>query len=227
MSGCKDRILFKGKQFVEDFKSLNSSYAEVVSALKRCGLSAQLFTNWRARADANGNYTAAETTLRKLCAVSGLTYDDYFIKSLAKNKTTRKKTTKTPSTSKKSIHTCKMKNGVVVTTYTSAPGSKNDDNKTHTVELHSKLSSFKNHLIVYRKLLGISTSEMKELLNIENYSDIENGKATMSVSTYIAISGAILDQLKITASPQIKSAFILVATEYNDIYIRSTYFGDE
>lgn len=230
MTWCKDRILIKGQKFIEDFKSLNSSHTEVVHALKSCGLSAQVFINWRARADADGNCIAAEGTLRKLCAVSGLTYEDYFVKKLPARKTANEISKTSVTRKTKTVHRQKLKNGVVVTTYTSDSANKTDTKPVQVDELHAKISSFRSHLVVYRKLLGLSKTDMQQALNSDTYPDIESGNAVMSVSTYIKISNILMKTyiLMTTDTPKspIIDAFDTLASEYNDIYIQSVFFGD-
>ena len=232
MPGAKDLILFKGQKFIEDFKSLNSSYTEVVESLKKVGLSASIFYNWTHRMDADGNSRTSSEILHKLCDVSGLTYEDYYIKPFKKRARRKKGERVFVSPEVYAAHVAKvnshkMKNGVVVTTYTSNPAAKKDIGPEQVDELHSKISSFRSHLIVYRKLLGLSKTDMQQALSLDTYPDVESGNAIMSVSTYIKISNLLMKTYTAMPDSSITRAFNTLATEYADIYIQSIFFGNK
>lgn len=219
MARSKAEVIVKVLDFINDFKALNSSPAEVLSALKGEGLSEGTFWNWKSRADEKGYAVVSESTFTRLCEVSGLSYADYYIGERVRKTTTHPKSNK--------VHSSRLKNGVRVTVYTK-PDMPKSETPSEPVkdELAIRLSSFRNHMEVYRKLLGISTSTITGDYNIENYNDIVNGKEVLSISKYIKISKIFMDTFNNFPTSPLKDAFIELATMYNDIYIGIIYFGD-
>lgn len=217
MAGSKNKLLIKGKQFVEDFTALNSSNKETLEVLKKVGLSPSIFNNWKHRTQEDGTLKVNAETFDKLIDVSGLSYDDYFIEKIV-YKTEKKKTPK--------IRQTQMKNGVVVTTYIKTE-SKSEETQKNSMrnELKLKISSFKDHMVIYRKLLGLSTSDMETLYGISNYGNIEKGDEVLSVSTYFLISSIFMAVYGRLPNSPLKNGFIDLASSYNDICINIIYFG--
>lgn len=237
MAGSKDMILIKGREFIQDFKSLNSSGSEVTKSLKAAGLSAQTFYNWSYRMNEDGTSRVSEAVFAKLCEVSGLSYGDYFI--------ARTTYFRNPKAKKQKASGCRqkrLKNGITITTYTrnkdtadkvdtvnTVDNASTDNKESKCIDVKKDMfavSSFRHHMIIYRKLLGISTSDMEDVYGILDYKGIENGTATLSISTYMKLSGIFMDAYKKLDNPVIKNAFEELAANYNDIYIKVVYFGD-
>lgn len=221
MSYSKDMLMIKGMKFIEDFTALNSSSAETYKVLKKVGLSGSVFNNWKQRM-VDGKARVNAETYQKLIDVSGLSYDDYFIEKTTLSK--KKTTVAAPK-----VKQTRMKNGIVVTTYSSTKTSDSktstDSNNSSRDEFKSKISSFKNHMVVYRKLLGLSTSDMENSYGISKYSYIEKGDEVLSVSTYFKICNIFMGVYGRLPESSLKSGFIDLASAYNDICIRIIYFG--
>lgn len=215
MARSKSEVIVKVIAFMDDFKALNSSPAEVISALKNEGISKGLFWNWRNRSDVQGNATVSKDIFTKLCEISGLSYADYYVgERVGKAKPHKTKT----------VHSTRLKNGVKVTTYTKVEPEKKPEVLNDDFALN--LTSFKNHMEVYRKLLGINTSAITNDYGIDNYVNIVNGKDVLSISKYFKLSKIFMDTYKDYPESPLKDAFRELAFNYNDIYVGIIYFGD-
>ena len=227
MGTTKTLSVIKAKNFIADFKGLCSSRTEVLAAFKKAGLGRTVFTNWKHRMGDDGIISVNDDAFRSLCEVSGLSYDDYFIKS-----TTYRKNPKNSGKTSAKVRSHKMKNGVRVTTYTKTEDAPSNKNTVETVaanvagELHSALVDFRRHMEVYRKLLGLSIATLTDDYGVENYANIESGKDSISMSKYILISAIFMEKFNNMADSPIKTAFEDLATSYHDIYIQSIFFGD-
>lgn len=212
----KDAIVIKARDFVHDFKALNSGYNEISKTLKELGYSPSLMYNWMTRLYDDGLATVSESCVRKLCEVSGLSFDDYYVRPYASS-TTPKPTKKVTSS--------RLKNGIRVTTYSTTTVEEKPKSAI-TTQFALNISSFRSHMEIYRKLLGIHTSTLTDDYNIKNYTDIESGKDGLSVSTYFTLCQIFLAEYdKLLTSP-LKTAFEDLAKTYNDIYVSIVYFGD-
>lgn len=216
MGRSKSEVIVKVVDFINDFKALNSSPSEVLVALKNEGISKGTFWNWKSRADEKGYAAVSESTFTRLCEVSGLSYADYYIGERVYKTTKPRKP--------KAVHSTRLKNGVKVTTYTRVEPEKKPEVLNDDFALN--LTSFKNHMEVYRKLLGINTSTLVNDYGIDNYTDIVNGKDALSISKYFKLSKIFMDAYKIYPESPLKDAFKELAMSYNDIYVGIIYFGD-
>lgn len=214
----KKTIIIKGRNFISDFKALCSSPEEVFNSFKKAGLSNSVFYNWTFRTNSEGEVSVSEDVFNKLCDISGLDRSDYFI-SEKRGYATKPKTRKVNST--------RLKNGITVTTYTKAENSDvsatTDSTKT---AFALNISNFRDHMEVYRKLLGISTSDIVDNYHIDNYVNIANGREVLSISTYFALSAIFISAYKALPDSPIKVAFYDLASKYNDIFVQAIYFGD-
>lgn len=221
MAKEREMILVKARDMMNDFMALNSSRKETMKVLKEADLNPKLFEVWqyKMKQDTDTLRIHAET-LRKLCSISGLSYDDYFI-----GNTSYRKDPSKPTMTKVNTKSKKLKNGIVVTTYIKEP-KKPAVVDSAKKELTLRLSSFRTHMEIYRKLLGLLVSDMEESFGISDYADIENGSKILSISTYFEISKIFIDRFKVLPESPLKTAFSDLATNYNDIYIKIVYFGD-
>ena len=212
-----DAIIIKAKAFVHDFKSLNSGYNEITKTLKDLGYSASLLYNWTTRMDSEGNAKVSEACVRKLCEISGLSFDEYYVGPVS---------SKAPKSTQKKVTSSTLKNGIRVTTYSKPQSTKPDPTQVKTSKFALNISSFKTHMEIYRKLLGIHTSTLVDDYGIKNYADIESGKDSLSVSTYFTLCQIFLAEYDKLLSSPLKTAFEDLAKTYNDIYVSIVYFGD-
>ena len=214
-------ITIRGSEFMKDFKELTSSQTEMLAQFKKAGLSASVFYNWTHRLEADGTCRVSKDTYKRLVDISGLSYDKYYI-----GETSYFKSPSSPRKSASNVKTVRLKNGITVSTYTKPAEDpiKPAENPKDTFQL--ALSSFRSHLEIYRRLLGIHTSTMVNTYNISNYIDIEDGKVVLSLSTYFLLSKIFIEQYNALEASPLKKAFEDLAASYNDIYVSSLYFGD-
>lgn len=217
----KSAIIIKGAEFVRDFRSLNSSLAEITKALAKAGLSAGTLYNWETRSQETGVARVAGDSFKALCDISGLSYEDYYVGPATYP---RKHPAKTVH---KNVNSKRLDNGVVVTTYSSIEMEKGVNKPTSAAVAHLKIKNFRDHVEVYRKLLGLSTAMLVNDYHIENYPDIEAGKNTLSVSTYFKLCEIFMTEYNRLSDGALKNAFKELATSYQDICIKIIYFGDK
>lgn len=219
--------VIKARNFIADFKGLCSSRAEVLAAFEKVGLSSCVFTNWQHRMGDDDTLRVNDEVFRTLCEVSGLSYNDYFIKS-----TTYRKNPKTNGKPSAKVHSHKMKNGVRVTTYIKTEDTPSNATAIESAaanvagELLEAIIDFKRHMEVYRKLLGVSTADLVDDYGVENYAEIVSGKDSLSLSKYVLISAIFMEKFNSMTDGPLKVAFEDLATKYNDIYIQSIFFGN-
>lgn len=211
-------VLVNVKKLAEDFSALNSSPREVRQSLADSGLNSNLFSNWKHRMSEEGTLGVRISTLEKISEISGLSYKEYIIPNA--------KPTRKPYMSRLNVHSKKLNNGVVVTTYRKDEESSESNSTQETSIMAMRISSFKSHMEIYRKLLGLSRGELEESFKISGYSEIEAGNAVLSISTYFNISKVFIDTYNDLKDSPLKKAFYDLASAYNDIYVSIVYFGD-
>ena len=214
----KKTFVVNVKKLVEDFSSLNSSPSEIRKSLTDSGLNPNLFANWKHRMSENGTLGVRISTLEKLSEISGLSYKDYIIPN--------EKPTRKPYMSRLNVRSKRLNNGVVVTTYVKGEEPSETNSTQGTSIMASCISSFKSHMEIYRKLLGLSRAELEESFKIYNYSEIEAGNDVLSISTYFDLSKVFIDTYNNLEDSPLKKAFYDLASAYNDIYVKTVYFGD-
>lgn len=230
MAGVKDVVLIKAIKFISDFKSLSSSPSEVAKTLEKSGYHKNLLYNWEAKAKANGGeLRVSKDAFLHLCDISGLCVNDYFI-SYGKNSRAKK----TPNPTATQTITYVKKDGYSVTTYAKKPQAKSSaapevaspETASDREQFAFRLTSFRNHMQVYRRLLGLTTAVMRDDYKIDNYMDIEDGKVVLSIATYFTLSKIFMDKYNALPNSAIKTAFADLAADYKDIFVDVIYFGD-
>ena len=224
MAGIKDVVLIKATEFIADFKSLNSAPSEITKTLEKCGYHKNLLYNWDAKAKAKGGeLRVSKDIFLLLCDISGLSVEDYLI---SYGKSPKAKKASNSGSTQKITHV--KKNGYSVTTYIQKTNSKakSDEVESGREQFAFRLTSFRNHMQVYRRLLGLTTTVMRDDYKIDNYMDIEDGKVVLSIATYFTLSKIFMDKYNALPNSAIKTAFADLAATYNDIFVDVIYFGD-
>lgn len=218
-------ILVKSKAFINDFEILFPTLAEKKKAFKKAGVSDNTFDAWKTRVQGLEEGRITKDIFEKLCTVSSLPYEDYFIKEVSY------RLNPAESKTKSKVKTTRLKNGVVITTTYANGKSKQETNTSLSKPQVSdkngfalKITSFRHHMEIYRRLLGVPYDVV--LTKVPNYADIEAEKEVLSIASYFVISRILMDAYRKTPDSALKTAFTDLAMNYNDIYIDILYFGD-
>lgn len=89
-----------------------------------------------------------------------------------------------------------------------------------------KMNSFRIHIPVYMCSLGICTDQVITDTNITYFRDIRDGKTDIKLFEYIVLSEYLMDKYTNCTNSDAKSTFNQIAALFNDIYVKTLYFGD-
>ena len=223
MAGKREMILIDGESFIRDYKEKFPTRHQLRQTMVVAQLAQDSFDRFRRKLGTSGELRLYKDTYKRLCTIANFDYDTYFLEETTYKKSSEKPRVKKTSTTSKT----KYKNGVTATVYTKnevAPKAPSKDIMKSTFALN--ISSFRSHIEIYRKLLGLSIDTLISDYNLDNYEAIENGSETLSISTYFKLSQIFVDTYNALPETALKKAFADLASTYHDIYVGIIYFGD-